>query len=136
MTNGRNVAYLNTHYNTLLPKQQKVRERVIFAANRDMNDFFGLVFDAAVPVKRAFLNSAQPEGECAGTHDPAFTTLRELTSRGSFSLLGGMDTALEVPRLGGLAEATKPSKRKAVAGGAHPPATRQRTDWPFVSEGT
>ena len=56
-------AYMNTHYNTLLPRQQKVRERVIFAANRDINDFFGLVFDAAVPVKSAFSNSAPPEGE-------------------------------------------------------------------------
>ena len=32
-------AYMNTHYNTLLPRQQKVREFVIFAANRDINDF-------------------------------------------------------------------------------------------------
>ena len=133
MTNGRNVAYLNTHYNTLLPKQQKVRERVIFAANRDMNDFFGLVFDAAVPVKSAFPNSPPPEGECAGINAPAFTMLRELTSRGSLSPQGRMDTALEVPRLGGVTVAAKPPNRKTGAGGAHPPATRQRADWPFVA---
>ena len=82
-------AYMKTHYNTLLPKQ-KVRERVIFAANRDIDDFFGLVFDAAVPVKSAFPNSAPPEGECVGKNAPVCTMLRELTSRGSFSLLDRM----------------------------------------------
>ena len=45
-----------------------------------------------------------------------------------------MDTSLEVPRLGGVTEAAKPPKTKAVADGAHPPAMRQRTDWPFVSD--
>jgi len=59
-------AYMNTHYNTLLPRQQKVRERVIFAANRDIDDFFGLVFDATVPVKGAFPYSAPLEGDCGG----------------------------------------------------------------------
>ena len=54
--------------------------------------------------------------------------LREQASRGSLSLLGRMDTALEVLRLGGVTAATNPPKRKAGAGGAHPPATRQRTD--------
>ena len=98
-------AYMNTHCNTLLPSQQKVRERVIFAANRDINDFFGLVFDAAVPVKSAFPNSPPPEGECAGINAPAFTMLRELTSRGSLSLLGWMATALELPRLGSVTAA-------------------------------
>ena len=72
---------MNTHFNTLLLRQQKVRVRVIFAANRDIDDFFGLVFDAAVPVKSAFPNSVPPEGECAGINAPAFTMLRELTSR-------------------------------------------------------
>ena len=51
---------MNTHCNTLLPSQQKVRERVIFAANRDINDFFGLVFDAAVFVQTVSPNSAPP----------------------------------------------------------------------------
>ena len=129
-------AYMNTHFNTLLLRQQKVRVRVIFAANRDIDDFFGLVFDAAVPVKSAFPNSVPPEGECAGINAPAFTMLRELTSRGSFSVLGRVDIALEVPRLGGVTAAANPLKRKAYAGGAHSSATRQRTDWPFVSEGT
>ena len=40
-----------------------MRECVIFAANGDINEFFGLVFDAAVPVKSAFPNYAPPEGE-------------------------------------------------------------------------
>ena len=62
---------MNTQYNTPLPKQQKVRERVIFAANRDINDFVGLVFDATVPVKSASPNSARLEGECAGMNAPA-----------------------------------------------------------------
>ena len=126
-------AYMNTHYNTLLPSQQKVRERVIFAAKRHINDSFGLFLDAAVPAKRVFPNSARPEGECAGINAPAFTMLRELTSRGSLSLLGRIDTALEVPRLCGLTAAAKPPKREAVADRAHPLATRQRTEWPFVS---
>ena len=47
---------MNTQYNTPLPKQQKVRERVIFAANRDINDFVGLVFDATVPVKLSLIH--------------------------------------------------------------------------------
>ena len=127
------TAYMNTHYNTLLPRQQKVRERVIFAAKQDINGFFGLVFDAAVPVKSASPDSAPPEGECAGIHAPAFTMLREPTLRGSLSRLGRMHTALEVPRIGGVKAATKPPKRKAVADGAHPLATRQRTARPFLS---
>ena len=61
------------------------------------------------------------------------SSLRELTSRGSFSLLGLMDTALEVPRLGGVKAGAKSPKRNAVVRGAYPPATRQRADWPFVS---
>ena len=59
-------AYMNTHYNTLLPRQQKVRERVIFAANRDINDFFGLVFDAAVFVQTVSPNSAPPKVNAQG----------------------------------------------------------------------
>ncbi|CAN0388892.1 unnamed protein product, partial [Laminaria digitata] len=130
--------YMTTHFNSLLPKQQLVRGRVIFAANRDINDFFGLLLDTAAPVKRAFPNAAPPEGGCAGLTPPAFTLLRELTSRGSCSLLGRMDIALEVPRLGGATTAAKQLKRKANAGGAHPPAARPRTDdavpaWSFVS---
>ena len=82
-----------------------MRERVIFAVNRDINNFFGLVFDAAVFVKSAFPNSAPPEGEYAGINAPAFTMLCELTSRGSLSLLGRMDTSLEVPRLCGVTAA-------------------------------
>lgn len=72
----------------LLPKQQALRVRVCFAANRDINDFFGLVFDAAVPVKREFPNSAPPEGACAGMSPLAFTLLCELTSRGELQSAG------------------------------------------------
>ena len=72
----------------------------VSVANRDINDFFGLLLDAAAPVKRQFPNAAPPEGVCAALIPPAFTLLRELTSRGSCSLLGRMNIALEVPRLG------------------------------------
>ena len=96
---------LRAYMNTLLPRQQKVRECVVFASNRDINEFFGLVFDAALTVKNSFPNSAPPEGECAGINAPAFTMLRELTSRGSLSLLGWMATALELPRLGSVTAA-------------------------------
>ena len=48
------ITYMNIHCNTLLPKQHVTRGRVIFEANRDMNDSFGLIFDASVPVKREF----------------------------------------------------------------------------------
>ena len=94
---------LRAHMNTLLLTQQKVC--VVFAANRYTNEFFGLVFDAALTVKNSFPNSAPPEGECAGINAPAFTMLRELTSRGSLSLLGWMATALELPRLGSVTAA-------------------------------
>ena len=120
-------AYVTTHYSNL-PKQQAVHGRVVFAANRDMDDFFGLVFDAVVPVKREIPNSAHPEDACAGLAPPVLTLLRELISRGSCSLLGRMDTTLEVPRLGGVSTAAKPGKKKADAGGAHPPGARLRTD--------
>ena len=57
------TAYMTTHFNSLQPKQKAVRGRVIFAANRDINNFFGLLLDAAAPVKRQFPNAAPPEGE-------------------------------------------------------------------------
>ena len=44
------TAYMNKHFNSLPPKQQAVRGRVIFAANRDINDFFALLLDNAAPV--------------------------------------------------------------------------------------
>ena len=116
-------AYMKTgtHYSTLLPRQQKVWERVIFVANRDGT------CEERIP-------QLSPSGsECAGINAPAFTILRELTLRGSLSLLGQMDPSLEVPRLGGVTATVEPPKRKAVADDAHPPATRQRTAWPFVS---
>ena len=43
-------------------------------------------------------------------------------------MLGRMNVALEVPRLGGVTTAAKPPKRKAKAGGEHPPDARSRTD--------
>ena len=90
--------YMTTHFNFLLPKQKAVRRRVIYEANRDINEFFGFVFDAAAPVKRQFSTSAPTEGVCAALSSPTFTHLRKLISRGSYSPLGRMDTALEVPK--------------------------------------
>ncbi len=129
--------YMTTHFNSLLPKQEVVRRRVLFEANRDINEFFGGVFDAAAPVKRKFPTSAPPEGACPALTAPAFTHLRELTARGSHSLLGKMDIGLEVPRPGGTSAAAKAPKRKMKGGGAQPPAARPRSDgaaqvWSFV----
>ena len=76
----------------------------------------GLVFEAAVAVKRGFPDAARPKGMCAGLTSPAVTLLRGKFSRGSCTLLGGVK--LE----------TKQVKRKANPGGAHPPAARPRTD--------
>ena len=109
-------AYMTTYFNSLLPKQQAARDRVIFA----INDLFGLLFDAAAPVKRQVPNAAPTEGACAGLMPPAFTLLREQTSRGRGSLLGRVDIAFGVPRLGGGTAAAKPLKGKANTGGAHP----------------
>ena len=68
---------------------------------------------------------------------PGWPLQPSLCLRWNWSLLGRMDTKLEVPRLGGVSAAVKPAKRKANAGGAHPPAARLRTDgapaWSFVS---
>lgn len=102
-----------------------MRERVIFAANVDIDDFFGLVLDPAVPVKSAFPNSARPEGECRQINASAFTMLHELISWGSVSLMG---TALEAPRLGGSTTAAEPLKKKTNAGLNHTPIVRSRTD--------
>ena len=55
---------MTTHFNSLLPKQQAVRGRGIFAANRDINDFFGLLLDAAAPAKRQFPNAAPRRSVC------------------------------------------------------------------------
>ena len=92
--------YMTTQFNSFLPKQEAVRYSVIYEANRDINEFFGFVFDAAVPVKRQFPTSAPPEGARAALSSPTFTHLRELICRGNFSRLGRMDTALEVPKPG------------------------------------
>ena len=81
-----------------------------------------------LPVKSAFPNSAPPQGECAGINAPAFTMLHELTSRGSFSLLGGMDTALEVPRLGGeTASIHHPRGNRSQAALTHTPRVSTQT---------
>ena len=69
-------AYMTTHLNSLLPKQQAVRGRVIVAANRDTNDFSGLLLDVAAPVKRQFLNASSPEGACADLTSPVHPVVR------------------------------------------------------------
>lgn len=70
-------------------------------ANRDINDFFKLFLDVAVPVKSAFANSAHPGSECARLNASSFAMMHELMSWWNVSLLVQMGTALEVPKLGG-----------------------------------
>ena len=89
--------YMTMHFSSLLQKQEALRCRVIYKANRDIHEFFGFVFDAAAPVKRQFPMSAPPEDACAALSSPTFTHLRELISRGSYGLLGRIDTAYEIP---------------------------------------
>ena len=48
-----------------LNEYMTLRRRVIYEANRGINEFFGSVFDAAAPVKRQFPTSASPGGACA-----------------------------------------------------------------------
>lgn len=82
--------YVTTQFDPRLPKQKVVRRRVIYEANRNINEFFRFVFDAAAPAKRHFPTSALPEGAYATLSLPTFTHLRKLTSCGSCSLLGRM----------------------------------------------
>ena len=106
--------YMTTHFNTLLPTRKAVQRRVINEANRDINDSFGFVFDVAAPVKRQFPMSTPAEGACAIMSLPTFTHLCEWISRGSYSLLGRMDTALELPNIEETSVAKSNKKRLAV----------------------
>ena len=100
--------------------------------------FWGFVFDAVAPVKRQLPTSAPHEDACAALSSPTFTPMRQLISRGSYGLLGRMDTALEAPKPGGTSTVAKSNKRKINGEGAQPPARRRRIDgaaqaWSFVT---
>ena len=106
-------SYMREHYNTLIYKEAAVRRRVIHAANRDLLEFVGEIADVARELRRKYPSSTPPEGEGGTANPPRFTLLRELIGRSSASLLGRMDTGLDVPGSGngpGLAN----KKRKVV----------------------
>ena len=105
--------YTREHYNTLIHKEAAVRQRVIHAANRDFLEFVGEIVDMAQELRRKYPSSLPPEGEGGTVNPPRFTLLRELIGRSSASLLGWMDTGLDVPSPGcGPRMANK--KRKVV----------------------
>ena len=93
-------SYMREHYNTLIYKEVAVRKRVIHAANRDLLEFVGEIADIVRELRRKYRSSLPPEGEGGTTHPPRFTLLRELIGRSSASLLGQMDTGLDVPGYG------------------------------------
>ena len=106
-------SYMREHYNTLIYKEAAVRRRVIHAANRDLLEFVGEIADMARELRRKYPSSPPPEGEGGTANPPRFKLLRELIGRSSASLLGRMDTGLDVPGYGsgpGLAN----KKRKVV----------------------
>ena len=106
-------SYMREHYNTLIYKEATVRRRVIHAANRDLLEFVGEIADTARNLRRKYPSSPPPEGEGGAENPPRFTLLRELIGGSSASLLGRMDTGLDVPGSGsdpGLAN----KKRKVV----------------------
>ena len=104
--------YMREHYNILICKEVAVRRRVIHAANRDLLEFVGEITDMARELRRKYPSSPPPEDEGGTANPPRFTLLRELIGS-SASLLGRMDTGLDVPGSGsgpGLAK----KKRKVV----------------------
>ena len=106
-------SYMREHYNTLIYKEATVRKRVIHTANRDLLEFVGEIADMARELRRKYPSSPPPESEGGTANPPRFTLLRELIDRSSASLLGRMDTGLDVPGSGsgpGLAN----QKRKVV----------------------
>ena len=93
-------SYMREHYNTLIYKEAAVRRRVIHAANRDLLEFFGEIAGMARELRRKYHSSPPPEGEGGTANPPRFTLLRELIGRNSASLLGRIDTGLDVPGSG------------------------------------
>ena len=106
-------SYMRAHYNTLIYKEAAVRRRVIHAANRNLLEFVGEIADMVRELRRKYPSSPPPEGEGGTANLPRFTLLRELIGRSSASLLGRVNTGLDVPGSGsgpGLAN----KKRKVV----------------------
>ena len=93
-------SYMREHYNTLIYKEAAIRRRVIHAVNRDLLEFIGEIVDMARELRRKYPSSPPPEGEGGTANPPRFTLLRELIGRSSASLLGRMDTGLDVPGSG------------------------------------
>ena len=89
-------SYMREHYNTLIHKEAAVRRWVIHAANRDFLEFVGEIADMARKLRRKYPSSPPPEDESETGNPPRFTLLRELIGRSSASLLGQMDTGLDV----------------------------------------
>ena len=92
--------YMREHYTTLIYKEAAVRRRVIHAANRDLLEFAGEIADMARELRRKYPSSPPPEGEGGTANPPRFASLRELIGRSSASLLGRMNTGLDVPGSG------------------------------------
>ena len=106
-------SYMREHYNTLIYKEPAVRRGVMHAANMDLLEFVGEIADMARELRRKYPSSPPPEGEGGTANPPRFTLVTELIGRSSASLLGRMDTGLDVPGSGsgpGLAN----KKRKVV----------------------
>ena len=89
-------SYMREHYNTLIYKEAAVRRRVIYAANRDLLESVGEIANMARELRRKYPSSPPPEGEGGTANPPRFTLLRELIGRSSASLLGWMNTGLDV----------------------------------------
>ena len=106
-------SYMREHYNTLIYKEAAVRRRVIHAANRDLLEFVGEITDMARELRRKYPSSPPPEGEGGAANPPRFTLLREFIGRSSASLLGRMDTGLDVLGSGSGPELAN-KKRKVV----------------------
>ena len=89
-------SYMREHYNTLTHNEAAVRRRVMDAANRDFLEFVGEMEDMARERRRKYPSFLPPEGEGEKANPPRFTLLREFIGRRSASLLGRMDTGLDV----------------------------------------
>ena len=89
-------SYMREHYNTLTYKEATVHRRVIHAANKDSLEFVGKIAAISRELQRKYPFSPPPKGEGGTVNPPRFTLPRVLIGRSSASLLGRMDTGLDV----------------------------------------